>query len=66
MNFEYLIQNLVGILKFTYKQSCRESNSKQLLFWDQDLKMLFSSSNLNFWGCLGNFELKKKKLFLLY
>jgi hypothetical protein len=46
MNFKSLFQNLVGILNCTFKQSCRESNSKQLLFWGQDVKMPFSSSNL--------------------
>jgi hypothetical protein len=48
MNFESLIQNLVGILKCTFKQSCRESNSKQLLFWGQVLKMPFSTSKFEF------------------
>jgi hypothetical protein len=48
MNFESLIQNLVGIWKCTFKQSYRELNSKQLLFWGQVLKMSFSSSNFEF------------------
>jgi hypothetical protein len=39
MNFKSLFQNLVGILKCTFKQSCRVENSKQLLFWDQIVKM---------------------------
>jgi hypothetical protein len=61
MNFESLFQNLVGILKCTFKQSCRESNSKQLLFCGQDLKMPFSSSNLNLGAVWVKFDLKKKK-----
>jgi hypothetical protein len=66
MNFESLFQNLVGILKCTFKQSCRESNSKQLLFWGQDLKMPFFRSNLNLGAVWVKFDLKKRKEKLVF
>jgi hypothetical protein len=44
MDFESLIQNLFGILKSALKQSCRELNFEQLLFWVQLLKMPVSTS----------------------
>jgi hypothetical protein len=48
MDFESLIQNLFGISKCATKQSCRELNFEQLLFWGQVLKMPFSSSTFEF------------------
>jgi hypothetical protein len=48
MDFEPLIPNLFEILKSALKQSCRELNFEQLLFWGQLLKMPFSSSKFEF------------------
>jgi hypothetical protein len=63
MDFESLFQNIVGILKCTFKKSCRESNSKQLLFLHQTLEMSFSCSKKNCGAvCL---KKKKKKQFIL-
>jgi hypothetical protein len=64
MNFKSLFQNLVGILKCTFKQSCRESNSKQLLFWGQDLKIPFSSSTLRFGAVIGKKNNTKMNFYL--
>jgi hypothetical protein len=44
INFESPFQNLFGISKCALKQSCRELNFEQLLFWGQVLKMSFSTS----------------------
>jgi hypothetical protein len=43
-NLASLFQNLFGISKCALKQSCRELNFEQLLFWGQLLKIPFSSS----------------------
>jgi hypothetical protein len=47
-DFKSFIQNLFRISKCALKQSCRELNFKQLLFWGQLLKMPFSSSKIEF------------------
>jgi hypothetical protein len=62
MNFKSLFQNLVGILKCTFKQSYRVQNFKQLLFLDQLVKMSFSCSKRKF----GAVCLKKKRKGILF
>jgi hypothetical protein len=57
MDFEPSIQNLFEILKSVLKQSCRELNFEQLLFWGQLLKMPFSSSKIRFWDGLEILEI---------
>jgi hypothetical protein len=57
---------MFGISKCALKQSCRELNFEQLLFWGQLLKISFSSSKfeigtvLKFW----NLKIEKEKFFL--
>jgi hypothetical protein len=48
-DFESLIQNIFRILKFALKQSCRELNFEQLLFWGRLVKMSFSSFKFWIW-----------------
>jgi hypothetical protein len=61
MDFESLIQNLFGISKCALNQCYRELNFEQLWFWDQLLKMPFSSSKFEFETVLENLELKFEK-----
>jgi hypothetical protein len=60
-SFCILAQNLCKIFSWSLKQSCRELNSKQLLFLDQFAKMLFTCSNFEFGAVWLKLDLKNKK-----
>jgi hypothetical protein len=61
MNFKSLFQNLVEILKCTFKQSCRFQKSKQLLFLDHLVKMNFFAQKCIF---IAAFRKEKENHFL--
>jgi hypothetical protein len=64
-SFYFLIQNLLGILSWSFKQSCRGLNSKQLLFLGHFQKMPFCCSKIDLeqlhFEKLEKKELKNKK-----